>query len=67
MSSTLAGIELNEERFLALLTKLIGEAQHLQNNPAQGLIPREDNASDHVLKVLEPYTVANGGPLEIEV
>jgi hypothetical protein len=39
MSSILAGIELNEERFLALLTKLIGESQHLQNNPAQGSIP----------------------------
>jgi hypothetical protein len=32
-----------------------------------GLIPREDNASDHVLKVLEPFSVVNGGPLEIEV
>jgi hypothetical protein len=32
-----------------------------------GLIPREDCASDHVLRALEPYTVANGGPLEIEV
>jgi hypothetical protein len=36
MSKVLAAIELNEERFLALLTNLIGEAQHLQNNPAQG-------------------------------
>jgi hypothetical protein len=36
MSKVLANIELNEERFHALLTNLIGEARHLQNNPAQG-------------------------------
>jgi hypothetical protein len=32
-----------------------------------GLIPREDCASDHVLRVLEPYSTVNGGPLEIQV
>ena len=29
-------LELNEERFLELLGKLIKEAVHLQNNPEQG-------------------------------
>lgn len=32
----------------------------------QGMIPREDNASDHVLEALKPYTKENGGPLEVE-
>lgn len=35
MRSFLEGMEMNEERYLALLAKLIGEAEHLQNNPAQ--------------------------------
>ncbi|CAN0024982.1 unnamed protein product [Ascophyllum nodosum] len=30
------------------------------------MIPREDNASDHVLEALEPYTIEQGGPLEVE-
>ena len=33
---------------------------------SQGLVPREDNASDHVLELLKPYTTENGGPLEVE-
>ena len=28
-------MEMDEERYLGLLAKLIGEAEHLQNNPAQ--------------------------------
>ncbi|CAM9467110.1 unnamed protein product [Phaeothamnion confervicola] len=57
---------MNEERFLGLLTKLIGVVETLQNNPSQGLTPREDNASDLVLETLRPYTVAEGGPLVVE-
>jgi len=60
------GIEMNEGRFLALLEKLIGESKGLQNSPSQGLIPREDAASDHVLSLLSPYTKQNGGVLEVE-
>lgn len=30
------------------------------------MVPREDNASDHVLELLQPYTKENGGPLEVE-
>lgn len=33
--SFLTSMEMNEERYLTLLAKLIGEAEHLQNNPAQ--------------------------------
>ncbi len=51
---------------MALLEKLIGEAEHLQNSPPQGLIPKEDLASDHVLEVLKPYTTSEGGVLEVE-
>lgn len=66
MSGFFTSMELNEPRFLDLLGKMVGEAEQLQNNPAQGLIPREDNASDHVLEVLKPYTKENGGVLEVE-
>ena len=62
----LSAIEMNESRFLSLLEKLIGESKYLQNNPAQGLIPQEDRASDHVLAVLDPYLKKNGGVLEVE-
>lgn len=62
----LSDLVLNEARFLDLLEKLIGESEFLQNSPPQGLIPNEDRASDHVLKVLEPYMIKNGGVLEVE-
>jgi acetylornithine deacetylase len=58
--------ELNEERFLGLLTNMVGEAEHLQNNPAQGLIPREDAASDHIYSLIKPYLKENGGVLEYQ-
>ncbi|CAM9217788.1 unnamed protein product [Chrysoparadoxa australica] len=57
---------MNEERFIQLLTKLIGQVETLQNNPSQGLIPREDNASDLVMEVLAPFSVEQGGPLVVE-
>jgi len=59
-------LELNPERFLALLTKLISESKYVQNNPAQGLVPEEDRVGDHVLAALEPYTEAKGGPLRVK-
>jgi hypothetical protein len=31
----LKNIEMNEERYLGILAKLMGEVEHLQNNPAQ--------------------------------
>ena len=33
----LNSIVMNDDRFLSLLDKLIGESIHLQNNPAQGI------------------------------
>jgi len=66
MSSFPPPSQLNEERFLSLLEKLIGEAKYLQNSPSQGLIPKEDLAGNHIVDVLRPYTKENGGVLEIE-
>jgi acetylornithine deacetylase len=66
MSTFLSTMEMNRERFLELLERLIGESIHLQNSPAQGLIPREDAASDHVLALLKPHLKENGGVLEVQ-
>jgi len=59
-------LEMNEERFLLLLDKLINESIYLQNSPSQGLIPIEDKASNHVIELFKPYTKENGGVLEVE-
>lgn len=65
-NETLEGFRMNQERYIGLLSNLIGESKHLQNNPAQGLIPQEDLAANHVLKLLTPFSQENGGPLKIE-
>ncbi|CAM9134688.1 unnamed protein product [Ectocarpus sp. 8 AP-2014] len=62
----LSTVQIDEERFVGLLTKLIDNVTTLQNNPSQNMVPKEDNASDHVLELLKPYTTENGGPLEVE-
>lgn len=59
-------LTLDEEKYLDLLEKLIGEAEHLQNNPAQGLVPEEDRAVRHVEAALAGVTEAAGGPLRVE-
>ena len=64
--TTLGSLELNADRFVELMRKLIGEAKGLQNNPSQGFVPRENAASDHVLELLRPHTKEHGGPLEVE-
>jgi hypothetical protein len=48
-ASFLDSFQLNEDRFLGLLEKLINESKFLQNNPSTGLIPKEDLVGDHVL------------------
>ncbi|PSR93532.1 Acetylornithine deacetylase [Actinidia chinensis var. chinensis] len=67
MASTYAVKEalggLNKDSFVTLLSKLIGESKHVQNNPPE-LIPEEDRIVRHVLDVLLPLsTVTGGGPL----
>ncbi|CAI6008873.1 unnamed protein product [Closterium sp. NIES-65] len=57
--------QLDEDRFVALLEKLINEARYLQNNPPE-CVPKEDRAVRHVLDVLQPYSEEEGGPLYIQ-
>lgn len=63
--SAVAGLEMDEEKYLDLLSKLIGETKLLQNNPPDS-IPVEDRAVRHVLEVLTPFSEENGGPLNIQ-
>ncbi|XP_065914109.1 acetylornithine deacetylase-like [Dysidea avara] len=58
-------LDFDEARYLKLLTNLIGETEHLQNNPPN-FIPEEDRAVKHVLDALQPYTKENGGLLKVE-
>merc|ERR1712159_2792 len=58
--------ELDTERYIELLRKLIDESVGLQNSPSLGLIPKEDNAARHVMEHLQKYTTENGGPLIME-
>lgn len=58
-------MELNEERFVTLLEKLIGEVEYLQNNPPK-LIPEEDRVVNHLLPLLMPHSIENGGVLKIQ-
>ena len=63
----LAGLTMDPDEYVALMTKLIGESEHVQNNPKQGLNPCEAKIAKHVLDVLTPLSTSNGGPLIIEV
>ncbi|KAK6934991.1 Peptidase M20 [Dillenia turbinata] len=57
--------DLNRDSFVSLLSKLIGEAKYVQNNPPE-LIPEEDRIVKHVLDSLLPFsTTTGGGPLII--
>ncbi|KAL5985378.1 hypothetical protein ACLOJK_027362 [Asimina triloba] len=56
---------LDRERFVNLLGKIIGEAKHVQNNPPE-LVPKEDRVARHVLDVLLPLSTSSGdGPLVV--
>ncbi|KAL6498114.1 hypothetical protein OROGR_028511 [Orobanche gracilis] len=57
--------DLNKDSFVSLLSKLIGESKHVQNNPPD-LIPEEDRIVRHLLNVLHPFSAANGGPLVVK-
>ena len=64
--SAIDALRMDTARYTALLSSLVGEAERLQNNPAQNLYPQEDEASKHVLAALAPHTVEQGGPLRVE-
>jgi acetylornithine deacetylase len=66
LSESLQDLALDKDEYIALLSKLIGESRHVQNNPRQGLVPCEAKVARHVLDVLEPYSTANNGPLIIQ-
>ncbi|XP_059442642.1 acetylornithine deacetylase [Corylus avellana] len=58
--------DLNKDSFVSLLSKLIGEAKYVQNNPPE-LIPEEDRVVKHVLDALLPHsTTTGGGPLVVD-
>ncbi|XP_020217011.1 acetylornithine deacetylase [Cajanus cajan] len=52
--------DLERESFVSLLSKLIGESKHVQNNPPE-LIPQEDRVVKHVLDSLLPFSTSTGG------
>jgi len=66
LSDALQGLQLDKDEYISLLEKLIGETRHVQNNPRQGLVPKEEMVARHVVEVLEPFTTENGGPLVVQ-
>ncbi|WOL09543.1 acetylornithine deacetylase [Canna indica] len=52
--------DLDRESYVALLSKIIGEARYVQNNPPD-LIPKEDRVARHVLDALLPLSTSTGG------
>jgi hypothetical protein len=54
---------LDRDGFVGLLSKLIGETAHLQNDPPTHR-PQEERVAQHVVDVLRPVSVdTGGGPL----
>lgn len=58
-------IKLNEERYVSLLEKIIGEAEKLQNKPPL-LVPQETLVGNHIFDSIKPFLKENGGPLIAE-
>ena len=54
----------DEAEFVSLLSRLVAEAEHVQNSPP-GLIPSESRVAAHVLAELAPHATDRGGPLEV--
>ena len=44
----MSGLSLNKDRYVALLEKLIGETEFLQDNPPK-FVPQEDRCRLHML------------------
>ncbi|KAM0935426.1 putative acetylornithine deacetylase [Dioscorea sansibarensis] len=51
---------LDRGSYVSLLSKIIGEARHVQNNPPD-LVPKEDRVARHVLDALLPLSTSTGG------
>ena len=62
--AALANLKLDEDEFLALMEKVIGLGEKLQNNPPE-LVPQEELVADLVVEELA--SVSNGnGPLQVK-
>lgn len=59
-------LDMEPKLFINTLSALIGESKFLQNNPRLGVHPEEKRAVNVVLKDLDQFSKANGGPLVIE-
>ncbi|KDO31395.1 hypothetical protein SPRG_04012 [Saprolegnia parasitica CBS 223.65] len=59
-------LALDADSYIALLSKFMDVAEHVQNAPSLGLIPKEDLISDIVLDELSPYLKQNGGVIEAQ-
>ncbi|XP_020094643.1 acetylornithine deacetylase-like isoform X3 [Ananas comosus] len=62
--------DLDRHSYVALLTKLIGESEYVQNNPPK-YKPKENRVARHVLDVLLPLSTTpnnggGGGPLVVQ-
>jgi len=58
--------DLDKDKFIAVLRRLIGEAKHLQNSPSLGLTPQEKRAAAIVIDELKEFSKEAGGPLIVE-
>jgi len=56
-------LSFNKDNFVSLLSKIINDVRHLQNNPPD-LIPKEGLVVDHVYEVLKPFLIENGGVIK---
>jgi len=65
IAALLSGLSLDGDRYVALLTKLITEAEFVQNFPPRH-VPEEDKVIAHLLEQLNPYSTENGGVLKIQ-
>ena len=65
VNSNPESMELNCERYLSLMDKLIGESRYVQNNPPK-FVPEEDKVIRHLLDILSPHSIENGGVLKIQ-
>lgn len=63
MESKLANIKLDEEEFVGMMEKIIGNMKNLQNSPPMH-VPQESLTADMMIEYLKPVTKPNG-PLEV--
>ncbi|KAI6656487.1 Acetylornithine deacetylase-like [Oopsacas minuta] len=65
-AQSLESWELDEGRFIQLLTALIGEVEFLQNNPPT-YVPKESRAARHAMEVLKEYSTGDNPVLKVKL